>query len=107
MGYPPEFPRKVLDLVESRRSVAESMFGLFKNEAVASGSPFGTGPLRTLADAAAITMYYVDWYNPQRLHSLLTMPHPKSSSRPTTLTKPAHRPVPPPTRRRHESRDGS
>ena len=47
------------------------MFGLFKNEAVATGSPFRTGPLRTLADAEAITMNYVDWYNNQRLHSLL------------------------------------
>ena len=36
-----------------------------------------------------------------------TTPPPKSSNRPTTLTKPAHRPVTPPTRRRHENRDGS
>jgi hypothetical protein len=31
-------------------AVAESVIGLFKNEAVAPGSPFRTGPLRTLAD---------------------------------------------------------
>lgn len=52
-------------------AVAESVFGLFKNEAAAAGSPFRTGPLRSLADIEAITMNYVDWYNNQRLHSLL------------------------------------
>ena len=52
-------------------AVAESVFGLFKNEAIAAGSPFRTGPLRTLADIEAITLNYVDWYNNQRLHSLL------------------------------------
>jgi putative transposase len=52
-------------------AVAESVIGLFKNEAVAAGSPFRTGPLRTFADVEALTMNYVDWYNNQRLHSLL------------------------------------
>ena len=52
-------------------SVAESFIGLFKNEAVAAGSPFRAGPLRTLADVETITMNYVDWYNNHRLHSLL------------------------------------
>jgi putative transposase len=52
-------------------AVAESFIGLFKNEAVAAGSPFRTGPLRTLADVETITMNYVDWYNNYRLHSLL------------------------------------
>lgn len=52
-------------------AVAESVFGLFKNEAIAIGSPFRTGPLRTLADVEAITTDYVDWYNNHRLHSLL------------------------------------
>jgi len=52
-------------------AVAESVFGLFKNEAVATGSPFRTGPLRTLADVEALTTDYVDWYNNHRLHSLL------------------------------------
>ena len=47
------------------------MFGLFKNEAVATGSPFRAGPLRTLADVEALTTDYVDWYNNARLHSLL------------------------------------
>lgn len=47
------------------------MFGLFKNEAVATGSPFRTGPLRHLADVEALTMNYVHWYNHDRLHSEL------------------------------------
>jgi putative transposase len=57
-------------------AVAESFMGLFKNEAIAAGSPFRTGPLRTLADVEAVTMNYVDWYNNHRLHSLhdLTTP---------------------------------
>ena len=54
-------------------AVAESFIGLFKNEAVAAGSPFRTGPLRTLADVEALTMSYVDWYNNHRLHSLLDL----------------------------------
>jgi len=45
--------------------------GLFKNEAIAAGSPFRGGPLRILADVETITMNYVDWYNNHRLHSLL------------------------------------
>ena len=52
-------------------AVAESVIGLFKNEAAAAGSPFRTAPLRTLADVEAITLTYVDCYNNQRLHSLL------------------------------------
>jgi putative transposase len=52
-------------------AVAETTIGLYKNEAVATGSPFRTGPLRTLADVEALTMHYVNWYNTTRLHSLL------------------------------------
>jgi putative transposase len=52
-------------------AVAESVFGLFKNEAIATGSPFRTGPLRTMADVEALTTDYVHWYNNHRLHSLL------------------------------------
>jgi putative transposase len=51
--------------------VAESTIGLYKNEANAAGSPFRTGPLRTLTDVETITVDYVDWYNNRRLHSLL------------------------------------
>lgn len=52
-------------------AVAESVIGLYKHEAVATGSPFRTGPLRTLADVETLTMEYADWYNNHRLHSLL------------------------------------
>ena len=52
-------------------AAAETVFGLFKNEAVATGSPFRTGPLRHLADVEALTMNYVHWYNHHRLHSEL------------------------------------
>jgi putative transposase len=52
-------------------AVAESVIGLYKNEAIAAGSPFRTGPLRTLADVETITTDYVDWYNNRRLHSRL------------------------------------
>jgi putative transposase len=52
-------------------AVAESVIGLYKHEAIAAGSPFRTGPLRTLADVETITTDYVDWYNNRRLHSRL------------------------------------
>jgi putative transposase len=52
-------------------AAAETFMGLFKNEAVAAGSPFRTGPLRTLADVEALTMNYVHWYNHERLHGEL------------------------------------
>ena len=58
-------------------AVAESLMGLFKNEAIAAGSPFRTGPLRTLADVETLTMNYVDWYNNHRLHSLLDLVTPE------------------------------
>ena len=51
--------------------------GLFKNEAVAAGSPFRSGPLASLADVEALTLHYVDWYNNSRLHSLLELVTPE------------------------------
>jgi putative transposase len=58
-------------------AVAESFIGLFKNEAIAPGSPFRTGPLRTLADVETNTTDYVDWYNNHRLHTLLDLTTPE------------------------------
>ena len=52
-------------------AAAETVFGLFKNEAVATGSTFRTGPLRHLADVEALTVKYVHWYSNDRLHSEL------------------------------------
>ncbi len=52
-------------------AAAESMIGLYKNEAVAKGSPFRDGPLRDEADVETLTMNYLHWYNNDRLHSEL------------------------------------
>ena len=52
-------------------AAAETVMGLFKNEAVRNGSPFRTGPLKTLADVEEITFDWVTWYNNERLHSYL------------------------------------
>lgn len=52
-------------------AAAETVMGLYKNEAVAKGSPFWTGPLRTEADVEEVTFDWVDWYNNERLHSSL------------------------------------
>ena len=52
-------------------AAAETVMGLYKNEAVARDSPFATGPLRTLADVEELTFDWVDWYNNRRLHSSL------------------------------------
>ncbi len=52
-------------------AAAETVMGLFKNEAIAKGSPFRTGPLRGIADVEAVTFAWVDWFNNRRLHSAL------------------------------------
>jgi transposase InsO family protein len=88
-------------------AAAKPFIGLFKNEAITAESPFRTRPLRTLADVEAITMNYVDWYNNDRLHSLLDLATREEFETPNTLTTPAHRPATPPTRSRHETRGGS
>ena len=41
--------------------------GLYKTECVREGSPFRTGPIRTLADLENITSAWVAWYNTGRL----------------------------------------
>ena len=45
--------------------------GLFKNEAIAKGSPFTVGPLKTITDVEETTIDWVHWYNNQRLLSAL------------------------------------
>jgi putative transposase len=52
-------------------AAAETVMGLFKNEAVAKNSPFRAGPLRTIADVEETTFDWVTWYNNNRLHSYL------------------------------------
>lgn len=55
----------------SINALAESTIGLFKNEAIRDGSPFRSGPLRTIDDVEWVTAGWVDWYNSRRLHSTL------------------------------------
>lgn len=50
-------------------AAAETAMGLFKNEAVAKGSPFRSGPCRTQVDDLVVE--WVHWYNKGRLHSTL------------------------------------
>jgi transposase InsO family protein len=52
-------------------AAAETVMGLFKNEAVAKDSPFRTGALKTESDVMEIVFEWVHWYNNQRLHSSL------------------------------------
>ncbi len=52
-------------------ALAETTIGLFKTEAVGRGSPFLTGPVRTIDDVEYATMEWVDWFNNHRLHSQL------------------------------------
>lgn len=50
---------------------AESVMGLFKNEAVRKDSPFRVGPLKTVTDVEDLTLAWVTWYNQDRLHSTI------------------------------------
>ncbi|MFC4266537.1 integrase core domain-containing protein, partial [Arthrobacter cryoconiti] len=52
-------------------AAAETVMGLFKNEAVAKGSPFRTGALKTEYDVVELVFDWVHWYNNARLHSAL------------------------------------
>ena len=62
-------------------AAAETVMGLYKNEAVAKNSPFVTGPLKTLADVEKLTFDWLDWYNNRRLHSALGNMPPKEYER--------------------------
>lgn len=50
-------------------AVAESVFGLYKNEAILADSPFRTGPLRSIAEVEELTLNWVTWFNQERLHT--------------------------------------
>lgn len=52
-------------------AAAETVMGLFKNEAVAQGSPFRTGPLTSELEVTDLVVDWVHWYNNARLHSTL------------------------------------
>jgi len=48
-------------------ALAETTIGLYKTECVREGSPFRTGPIRTLSDLENITSAWVHWYDTARL----------------------------------------
>ncbi|ALV45376.1 hypothetical protein MB46_07585 [Arthrobacter alpinus] len=52
-------------------AAAETVMGLFKNEAVAKDAPFRTGELKTESDVIELVFEWVHWYNSDRLHSAL------------------------------------
>ena len=52
-------------------AAAETVMGLFKNEAVAKDSPFRNGALKTESDVVDVVFEWVHWYNNDRLHSSL------------------------------------
>ena len=56
-------------------ALCETTIGLYKTECVREGSPFRSGPIRTLADLENITSAWVSWYNEHRLmHRLRRIP---------------------------------
>jgi putative transposase len=56
-------------------ALCETTIGLYKTECVREGSPFRSGPIRTLADLENITSVWVSWYNEHRLmHRLRRIP---------------------------------
>jgi putative transposase len=52
-------------------AAAETVMGLFKNEAIGKTSPFRSGPLKGLPEVEEIVFDWVSWYNNERLHSFL------------------------------------
>jgi len=48
-------------------ALAETTIGLYKAECIRDGSPFRSGPLRTVGDVEQVTSAWVHWYNTQRL----------------------------------------
>lgn len=62
-------------------AAAETVIGLFKNEAVAKGSPFRTGALKTESDVVEVVFDWASWYNYDRLHSSLDHQTPEEFER--------------------------
>ncbi|MGP9784667.1 IS3 family transposase [Glutamicibacter sp. AOP12-B1-11] len=62
-------------------AAAETVMGLFKNEAVAKGSPFRSGALKTESDVVEVVFDWVFWYNNDRLHSSLDHQTPEEFER--------------------------
>ena len=62
-------------------TAAETVMGLFKNEAVAKCSPFRSGALKTESDVVEVVFEWVHWYNNERLHSSLDHQTPEEFER--------------------------
>lgn len=52
-------------------AAAETVMGLFKNEAVTKDSSFRNGALKPELDVVDVVFEWVHWYNNARLHSSL------------------------------------
>jgi hypothetical protein len=48
-------------------ALCETTLGLYKTECIRAGSPFRTGPIRSLTDLEGITSTWISWYNQRRL----------------------------------------
>src|SRR6185312_4493896 len=65
--------------------LCETTIGLYKTECVREGSPFRTGPIRTLTDLENSTSAWVAWYNERRLMHRLRRRPPRKPRPSTTL----------------------
>src|SRR5436853_7506599 len=74
-------------------ALAETTIGLFKTECVGRGSPFLTGPLRTLEDVEYATMEWIDWSTIGVCTANSTTSHPRNTRPPTTRHLRAVQPV--------------
>jgi hypothetical protein len=73
-------------------AAAETVIGLYKNEAIRPDSPFRIGPLRTVADVEKITSTTSTGTTTTACTAPSTTAPPRSTSRPTTLyTRPTTR----------------
>lgn len=66
-------------------ALTETTIGLFKTEAIGRGSPFLSGPLRTVDDVEYATMKWVDCSTIGACIACPTKSHPRNTRPPTTL----------------------
>ncbi|WP_426977263.1 integrase core domain-containing protein [Pseudarthrobacter sp. O4] len=88
-------------------AAAETVMGLFKNEAVAKDSPFRAGALKTETDVVEIVFEWVHSYNNQRLHSALDHQTPEEFEQAYYAREIGSLPDDAANKQRHDSRDGS
>ncbi|WP_442860580.1 transposase [Arthrobacter sp. zg-Y916] len=88
-------------------AAAETVMGLFKNEAVAKDSPFRSGALRTETDVMEMVFEWAHWYNSERLHSALDHQTPEEYEQTYYDLQTGPLSGDPSNNRRHNSRDSS